>query len=112
MDKLMFSKKLRTLRRVWQSRGVSGIAATLGEKQSDARRLLRQKIFWTWREFIHLSIRSRIVPFKISHLHGPLEIKYEADELLLICVVRNGAMHISSFMRHYQNLGVRHLLES
>lgn len=32
------------------------------------------------------------------------------DELIVLCVVRNGALHVKSFLEHHQALGVRHVV--
>ncbi|HYO16573.1 MAG TPA: glycosyltransferase family 2 protein [Thermoanaerobaculia bacterium] len=41
---------------------------------------------------------------------GPREVSYGPDELLAICVVRNGAVHVRSFLDHHLGLGVRHIV--
>jgi hypothetical protein len=35
---------------------------------------------------------------------------YREDELLVICVVRNGDLYINSFLDHYRSLGVVHFV--
>src|SRR3712207_959001 len=46
----------------------------------------------------------------IEHLHGPEEITYGEDELVLVCIVRDGRPYIKSFVEHYFSLGVKHLV--
>jgi len=46
----------------------------------------------------------------VRHLHGPRKIAYGVDELIVLCVVRNGALHVKSFMEHHQALGVKHVV--
>lgn len=46
----------------------------------------------------------------VNHIFGPLEIDYAKDELIVLCVVRNGALYIRSFIDHYLGLGVKHIV--
>jgi glycosyltransferase involved in cell wall biosynthesis len=46
----------------------------------------------------------------VRHLHGPRRVPYGDDELIALCVVRNGAAHVTSFLRHHQRLGVKHIV--
>lgn len=46
----------------------------------------------------------------IRHLHGPREIDYAEDELIVLCLVRNGELWIESFLDHYFDLGARHIV--
>lgn len=46
----------------------------------------------------------------VSHIFGPLEINYAEDELVVLCVVRNGALYMRSFIDHYLGLGVKHIV--
>ena len=55
-------------------------------------------------------LRSALVPRHVHHLHGPERIDREADDLLVITVVRNGAPWLHSFFDHYTRLGVSHFL--
>jgi Glycosyl transferase family 2 len=52
-----------------------------------------------WR--VHLSVK---------HLHGPERIAYAPDELVVVCLVRNGRPYIKSFIDHYLSLGVKHIV--
>ena len=45
----------------------------------------------------------------IEHLHGPEEMDYEPDELVVVCLVRDGRPYVKSFVEHYRSLGVKHL---
>jgi len=45
---------------------------------------------------------------QIRHRHGPLDVRAESTECLLVCLVRNGEEHIPAFLLHYRALGVRH----
>ena len=46
----------------------------------------------------------------IYHIHGRVSLNYSNDELIVVCVVRNGLIYINSFIKHYFNLGVKHIV--
>jgi hypothetical protein len=53
-------------------------------------------------------VRPHLLRRRVSHVYGPEHVEYGPDELLVISVVRNGALYVASFMDHYQSLGVAH----
>jgi glycosyltransferase involved in cell wall biosynthesis len=55
-------------------------------------------------------VRIHLVPRTVIHLHGPVRIAYAPDELLVLCVVRNGELYVRSFIDHYRSLGAKHLV--
>src|SRR5215212_1677984 len=52
---------------------------------------------------------DKILPSSIEHLHGPEEVPYGEDELVVVCLVRDGRPYVKSFVEHYRSLGVKHL---
>src|SRR5918996_554040 len=50
------------------------------------------------------------VHLNIEHLHGPEEVAYEPDELVVVCLVRDGRPYVKSFVEHYHSLGAKHLV--
>jgi FkbM family methyltransferase len=50
------------------------------------------------------------VHHSIEHIHGPEEIDYEEDELVVVCIVRDGRMYVKSFVEHYFSVGVKHMV--
>src|SRR5262249_61669741 len=46
----------------------------------------------------------------IQHIHGRVSLNYSDDELVVVCVVRNGCIYINSFIKHYFTLGVKHIV--
>ena len=46
---------------------------------------------------------------RIEHLYGPEEVDYGPDELVVVCLVRDGRPYVKSFVEHYLSLGVKHL---
>src|SRR5918998_5634749 len=52
----------------------------------------------------------RFVHFSVEHLHGPEEIEYGEEELVVVCLVRDGRPYIRSFVEHYTTMGLKHLV--
>jgi Glycosyl transferase family 2 len=46
----------------------------------------------------------------VEHLHGPEEIPYGKEDLLVVCLVRDGRPWMESFIEHYSALGVKHVV--
>jgi hypothetical protein len=55
-------------------------------------------------------LRRWRVRLGVKHLYGPREIAYAPDELVVVCIVRNGRPYIKSFIDHYLSLGVKHIV--
>lgn len=62
------------------------------------------------RRILEFGIRPFLLKRKIRHLSGPNQVHYGRDELLVICVVRNGEAYIDRFVEHYLALGAKHLV--
>lgn len=58
---------------------------------------------WKWR------LQRNRVRKSMVHLHGPQSVKLKKDQVVVTCVVRNGAYFIDAFIRHYQAMGVEHI---
>src|SRR5215213_7159476 len=52
---------------------------------------------------------KEIVHHSVEHLHGPEEVPYAEDELVVVCLVRDGRPYVKCFVEHYFALGVKHL---
>jgi Glycosyl transferase family 2 len=52
----------------------------------------------------------RIVHPTVEHVHGPEEVSYGMDELVVLCLVRDGRPYVRSFVEHYFSMGVKHLV--
>src|SRR5215218_3357892 len=46
---------------------------------------------------------------KVEHLYGPEEVADGADELVVVCLVRDGRPYVRSFIEHYLSFGVKHI---
>lgn len=52
---------------------------------------------------------AREVADGVVHLHGSEEVPCEPDELMVVCLVRDGGRYAGPFMDHYRSLGVKHI---
>jgi glycosyltransferase involved in cell wall biosynthesis len=52
---------------------------------------------------------TREVHLSVEHLHGPEEVPYGEDELVVVCLVRDGRPYVKSFVEHYLSLGAKHV---
>ncbi len=53
---------------------------------------------------------QRIVHPNVEHVHGPEEVAYAMDELVVLCLVRNGRPYVRSFVEHYSSMGAKHMV--
>jgi hypothetical protein len=44
----------------------------------------------------------------IHHVSGPAHVTYDSDEFVVVCLVKNGAEYLPSFLRHYRRIGATH----
>lgn len=44
----------------------------------------------------------------VVHLHGPKHVETAPTQLVVTCLVHNGAVHLPTFIEHYRRLGVSH----
>src|SRR5215217_1641814 len=52
---------------------------------------------------------EQIPPDSVEHLYGPEEVPYEEDELVLVCLMRNGQPYVKSFVEHHASMGIKHM---
>src|SRR4028119_1070482 len=52
---------------------------------------------------------EQIPPNSIEHLYGPEEVPYAEDELVLLCLLRDGRPYLKSFVEHHTSMGIKHL---
>src|SRR5215213_4154905 len=48
-------------------------------------------------------------PDSVEHLYGPEEIPFDDDELVLVCLLRDGRPYVNSFVEHHTSMGIKHL---
>jgi hypothetical protein len=51
-----------------------------------------------------------ILKTSVKHIYGPKKVDYAKDELVVLCLVRNGELYMKSFIEHYFSLGVKHIV--
>ena len=56
------------------------------------------------------NIRLMILRNRVKHISGLQKINYAMNELIVLCLVRNGELYIKSFIEHYLALGVKHIV--
>lgn len=83
--------------------GRSGVPRPLTRIGLEANRLRHARA--------ELGLRVRLALGRgIDHLYGPADVSLGPEELVVLCVVRNGAPWLPSYLRHYRQLGAAHLV--
>jgi Glycosyl transferase family 2 len=55
-------------------------------------------------------MKEQIVGFEVEHVQGPEAIPYRKNELVVLCLVRDGEPWARSFIEHYFSLGAKHIV--
>src|SRR5215210_6417977 len=55
-------------------------------------------------------VRRWILYHNVEHVDGPEEVAIEPDELVVLCLVRDGRPYVRSFLEHYASMGVKHMV--
>ena len=63
-----------------------------------------------FRSIMEHNIRPLILQTSIRHISGRKKLHYGIDELIVLCVVRNGELYVKSFIEYYFSLGVKHIV--
>jgi glycosyltransferase involved in cell wall biosynthesis len=63
-----------------------------------------------WERVLERHVRPALLPPRVRHVAGPRAVRYGEEEVLAISIVRNGAVHMRSFLEHHFGLGVRHVV--
>jgi hypothetical protein len=51
-----------------------------------------------------------LVSLSVRWVHGPTKIDVEADEVIVVCRVKNGEEYVTSFIDHHLSLGAEHIV--
>jgi len=70
-----------------------------------AKELLKKLLPSEWRQ----QAREWFAAMNIVHVYGPRSIQCSNEEAVVTCVVKNGAFYIESFIKHYSEMGFRHI---
>ena len=49
-------------------------------------------------------------PFQVQLMSGPRRISASIEDLVVVCLVRDGAIHLPEFLRHYRELSAKHII--
>ena len=55
-------------------------------------------------------LRNASFPLRVLHVSGARRISASSEEFLVVCLVRDGAVYLQEFLRHYRELGARHII--
>lgn len=55
-------------------------------------------------------VQKWLLSYSVEHLHGPEKIDHGKEELVVLCLMRNGRQYVKSFVEHYFSLGAKHLV--
>lgn len=55
-------------------------------------------------------IKHLILKLSVKHIYGPLNIRGNDSSLIVLCVVKNGEYYVHSFLKHYFDLGAKHVV--
>jgi len=58
-----------------------------------------------WRQIL----RERLVSLSVRPVYGPTTVQLANNEAVVTCVVKNGEFYIEPFIRHYSQIGFRHI---
>jgi glycosyl transferase family 2 len=71
------------------------------------------RAFYKVRYHVH-QLRDRVregtFPLTVSWISGPRTVPASREDLVVVCTVRNGALYLPEFMRHYRELGAKHMV--
>ena len=56
------------------------------------------------------AVQKWILHHSLRLVHGPGEVSYGMDEVIVLSVLRDGRAYVKSFVEHYQSLGAKHLV--
>ncbi|HUO84570.1 MAG TPA: glycosyltransferase family 2 protein, partial [Thermoanaerobaculia bacterium] len=92
----------------WRRRAGRGARALLGQRYGGALRALL-----TARNALRGPIedlREFLIRWRLDHVRGPRRIETRSNELIVACVVRDGAPWLEAFLAHYRRLGAAHFV--
>jgi glycosyltransferase involved in cell wall biosynthesis len=62
------------------------------------------------RALLEQRVAPRLFGLRVRHVSGPERVEYGPDEVLAICIVRDGEAQLAEFLDHHFRLGVRHVV--
>ncbi|OGO06385.1 MAG: hypothetical protein A2Y73_07945 [Chloroflexi bacterium RBG_13_56_8] len=55
-------------------------------------------------------VKPWLLRLSIQHLYGAKKVTYGVEELIVLCVVRDGELCMRSFIEHYFSIGAKHIV--
>lgn len=55
-------------------------------------------------------IKTFVLPFRVHHVFGPKHVVCKENELVVVCLVRNGEYYVQDFISYYRGMGVKHIV--
>ena len=71
--------------------------------------VIKERLRKAWAVYVKRPYQLRQIARATTHLHGPLTVAYGPDELIVLCLLQDGELYLSTFVRHYNQLGVKHI---
>jgi Glycosyl transferase family 2 len=59
---------------------------------------------------VQFGLRGLLLPFRVRHLSGPVELHSRSDDVIVISVIRNGEPWLKSFLAHHRLMGIKHFV--
>lgn len=59
---------------------------------------------------VQFGLRGFLLPFRVRHLSGPVELLSQPGDLIVISVMRNGEPWLESFLAHHRLMGIKHFV--
>jgi hypothetical protein len=59
---------------------------------------------------VQFGLRGLLLPFRVRHLSGPVELLSHSDDVIVISVMRNGEPWLESFLTHHRSMGIKHFV--
>ena len=81
--------------------GITGRSTVVEWARQIARQHLRGVRDW---------VRAKRFSSTVSWVSGPRTVKASPEDLVVVCLVRNGALYMPEFLHHYRDLGARHFV--
>jgi FkbM family methyltransferase len=91
-----------------QSAAVVNRPKTQGASRSFAARARRK--LRAIRARVRTRVQDSIFPLRVQWLSGPRRVSASVEEVVVVCLVRNGAIFLPEFLRHYRELGAKHIV--
>jgi len=86
---------------------VTDIGIQIQRQGLGARALRRLR---TIKAGIATGLRELLFPLRVTHLSGPPRVATSAEDLIVVCLVQNGAVYLTEFIQHYRAVGAKHIV--